>query len=109
MKNLSNSSLSWMKASGTATGYSKLYFHLCDETSVNNVNLDIQEIGAHTTFEDNNNLLIRSFGNQNIVLKPFEGRISYQTDRKFSVRKAYSLVMEKKKIHPYVILPYYIR
>ena len=82
---------------GTATGYSKLYFHLCDEASVNNVNLDIQEIGAHTTFEDNNNLLIRSFGNQNIVLKPFEGRISYQTDRKFSVRKAYSLVMEKKK------------
>ena len=54
-------------------------------------------MGAHTTFEDNNNLLIRSFGNQDIVLKPFEGRISYQTDRKFSVRKAYSLVMEKKK------------
>jgi len=85
---------------GTATGYSKLYFHLCDETSTNNVNLDIQEAGAHTTFEDNNNLIIRSFGNQDITLKPFEGRISYQTDRKYSVRKAYSLIMEKKKNAP---------
>lgn len=85
---------------GTATGYSKLYFHLCDETSTNNVILDTQEVGAHTIFGDNNNLLIRSFGNQNMTLKPFEGRISYQTDRKYSVRKAYSLIMEKKKNAP---------
>jgi len=84
---------------GTATGYAKLYFHLCDETSVNNVILDSQEAGAHTTFE-NNNLLIRSFGNQAITLKPFDGRISYQTDRKYSTRKAYSLVMKKQRSIP---------
>lgn len=81
---------------GTATGYSKLYFHVCDEKSTDNVLLDQLKTGAHTTFPDNNNLIIRSFGNQRIALKPFKGRISYQTDRKYEVRKAYSLIMEKK-------------
>ena len=85
---------------GTATGYAKLYFHLCDETSVNNVILDTQELGAHTTFGDNNNLFIRSFGSQNMTLKPFDGRISYQTDRKYEKRTAYSVVMKKNKNTP---------
>ena len=69
---------------GTATGYAKLYFHLCDGKSVDNVLLDKEEFGAHTTFDDSNNLLIvHSERRAGILsLKSFDGRISYQTDRK---------------------------
>lgn len=85
---------------GAATGFSKLYFHLCDEKSVSNVVLDSQNRGAYTTFNDKNNLMLRTFGNSSITLKHFEGRISYQTDRKFETRKAYSLVMKKNQNAP---------
>ena len=73
---------------GTATGYAKLYFHLCDGKSVDNVLLDKEEFGAHTTFDDSNNLLIRTFGeaSRNLIFKEFDGRISYQTDRKYEHR-----------------------
>ena len=67
---------------GTATGYAKLYFHLCDEKSVDNVLLDKEVFGAHTTFNGDNNLLVRTFGetNKNLIFKEFDGRISYQTE-----------------------------
>lgn len=82
---------------GTATGYAKLYFHLCDEKSVDNVLLDKEVFGAHTTFNGDNNLLVRTFGetNKNLIFKEFDGRISYQTDRKYEQRKSYAVVMRK--------------
>ena len=52
---------------GTATGYAKLYFHLCDEKSVDNVLLDKEVFGAHTTFNGDNNLLVRTFGEINLM------------------------------------------
>lgn len=87
---------------GTATGYAKLYFHLCDGKSVDNVLLDKEEFGAHTTFDDSNNLLIRTFGeaSRNLIFKEFDGRISYQTDRKYEHRKSYAVVMRKPDNNP---------
>ena len=87
---------------GTATGYAKLYFHLCDGKSVDNVLLDKEEFGAHTTFDDSNNLLIRTFGeaSRNLIFKEFGGRISYQTDRKYEHRKSYAVVMRKPDNNP---------
>lgn len=87
---------------GTATGYAKLYFHLCDGKSVDNVLLDKEEFGAHTTFDNSNNLLIRTFGeaSRNLIFKEFDGRISYQTDRKYEHRKSYAVVMRKPDNNP---------
>lgn len=85
---------------GTGSGYSKLYFHLCDEKSVANVILDMENNGAHTTFTDNNNLFIRSFGNTIITQNEVNGYIAYDTKGTYSPRKAYSLVMEKKTDKP---------
>lgn len=84
---------------GTATGYAKLYFHLCDEKSVDNVSLDEREMGAHTTFPDNNNLLVRTFGS-GLSFMEFDGRISYQTDRKYESRKSYAVAMQKPDGNP---------
>lgn len=85
---------------GTATGFSKLYFHLCDDKTKESVSLDTDNYGAHTTFGDNNNLFIRSFGNANITQNEVKGYISYDTKGIFLARKAYSLVMEKKVDRP---------
>lgn len=76
---------------GEATGTANLNFHLCEKES--DAIIDKAEQGAHTTFDDNN-LLIRSFGN-NITCKEIEGRIAYNTDQSYQTRKAYSLEMEK--------------
>lgn len=76
---------------GDATGTANLNFHLCEKES--DAAIDIAEKGAHTTF-DENNLLIRSFGD-NITCKEIEGRIAYDTDQSYQARKAYSLEMEK--------------
>ena len=35
-----------------------------------------------------------------MTLKPFDGRISYQTDRKYEKRTAYSVVMKKNRDTP---------
>ena len=85
---------------GTATGFSKLYFHLCDDKTEESVSLDTDNYGAHTTFDDNNNLFIRSFGNVNITQNEVKGYISYDTKGKFLARKAYSLVMKKTADRP---------
>lgn len=98
---------------GTATGYAKLYFHLCDEKSVDNVLLDKEVFGAHTTFNGDNNLLVRTFGetNKNLIFKEFDGRISYQTDRKYEQRKSYAVVMRKPDNSPvrYITVLYPVR
>lgn len=67
-----------------------------------NVLLDKEEFGAHTTFDDSNNLLIRTFGeaSRNLIFKEFGGRISYQTDRKYEHRKSYAVVMRKPDNNP---------
>ena len=85
---------------GNATGFSKLYFHLCDDKTAESVSLDIENHGAHTTFSDNNNLFIRSFGNADITQNEVKGYISYDTKGLFLPRKAYSLVMDKKENSP---------
>ena len=85
---------------GNATGFSKLYFHLCDDKTAESVSLDIENLGAHTTFSDNNNLFIRSFGNADITQNEVKGYISYDTKGLFLPRKAYSLVMDKKENSP---------
>ena len=55
-----------------------------------------------TTFDDSNNLLIRTFGeaSRNLIFKEFDGRISYQTDRKYEHRKSYAVVMRKPDNNP---------
>lgn len=78
----------------------KLYFHLCDDKTAESVSLDIENHGAHTTFSDNNNLFIRSFGNADITQNEVKGYISYDTKGLFLPRKAYSLVMDKKENSP---------
>lgn len=78
---------------GSATGTANLYFHLGEKD--NPVALDNTDKGAHTNFDDGNNLLVRSFGNADITYKTIEGRIAYKTDGTYDIRKAYSLNMEK--------------
>ena len=52
------------------------------------------KFGSHTAFSDKNNITVRSFANNTISTKPFEGKVSYnvQTQNK---RKSYSLDMVK--------------
>lgn len=78
---------------GNATGTINLNFNLC-EGKEDEVVLDLDKQGAHTAFSDNNNMLIRSFGNTELTSKAFEGKVSYEVD-KYTPRKAYSVDMEK--------------
>lgn len=78
---------------GNASGTINLNFNLC-EGKDNEVVLDLNQQGAHTAFADNNNLLIRTFGNTALTSHEFEGKVSYAVD-KYTPRKAYSVDMNK--------------
>ena len=95
---------------GTATGYAKLYFHLCDGKSVDNVLLDKEEFGAHTTFDNSNNLLIRTFGeaSRNLIFKEFDGRIPTKQTGNMNTESPMQLSCGNRTIIPYDILRYYI-
>ncbi len=78
---------------GQATGTVNLNFNLCEGTD-SEVVVDESKFGSHTAFSDKNNITVRSFANNTISTKPFEGKVSYnvQTQNK---RKSYSLDMVK--------------
>ncbi|WP_270540142.1 heparin-sulfate lyase HepC [Bacteroides zhangwenhongii] len=83
---------------GTATGTTKLYFHLGEQEA--DVDLDKESNGAHTKYNDGNNLVVRSFGSKEITSEEFEGRFATKTDQSFTARKAYSVNMEKDSDTP---------
>ncbi|EKJ92946.1 Heparin-sulfate lyase [Bacteroides finegoldii] len=82
---------------GTATGTANLNFHLCEKEA--DATVDVSENGAHTLFNDGNDLLVRSFGT-GITCKEKEGRFSVKNDRTYTTRKAYQLDMNKTADSP---------
>lgn len=61
---------------GSATGQVDLNFNLCEGTDAEVV-IDAADNGAHTAFSDNNNILVRSFGDVPLSTVPFAGKVSY--------------------------------
>jgi heparan-sulfate lyase len=77
---------------GTASGTVNLNFNLCE--GENEVVVSADKNGAHTNFADGNNMIMRTFGNENLTTLPFSGKVSYAPGIEFN-RKAYSVNMTK--------------
>lgn len=82
---------------GNATGTANLNFHIGQKES--DALIDEAAAGAHTVFNDGNDLLIRTFGNAAMTCKAVEGRFSVQNG-KTEKRKAYQLNMNKTAAAP---------
>lgn len=80
---------------GSAQGTINLSFNLCEGNN-REVIIDKDEKGAHTAFDDNNNIVVRTFGNKEILCSPFTGRTSYIVDGKYSTRQSYTIDMNKQ-------------
>ena len=82
---------------GEATGDLHLNFNLCENKD--NVVLDVEQKGAHTSFADNNNIVIRTFAedNNSITCQEKEGRFSFSSSANdgYKERIAYSIDMNK--------------
>ena len=82
---------------GEATGDLHLNFNLCENKD--NVVLDAEQKGAHTSFADNNNIVIRTFAedNNSITCQEKEGRFSFSSSANdgYKERIAYSIDMNK--------------
>jgi len=78
---------------GVKTDPILLHFNLCEGTSQEIV---IDTKGAHTNFNDENNLIIQTvWANNNIQVTPVTGQVSYNTISEFTFsRPAYSVCME---------------
>lgn len=87
------------EGTGTAEGTVNLNFNLL-EGNEKEVVIDQTLNGAHTDFADGNNLLVRTFSDSSVSCVPFEGRIAYAVDGKFSMRKAYSVDLTKTTASP---------
>lgn len=59
---------------GSAAGSANLSFNLCRYES--EVEYDANEMGAHTTFTDNN-IVVRTFTNETATFNEMEGRVAY--------------------------------
>ena len=72
-------------------------FNLCENKD--NVVLDAEQKGAHTSFADNNNIVIRTFAedNNSITCQEKEGRFSFSSSANdgYKERIAYSIDMNK--------------
>jgi len=83
------------EAYGTAAGKVRLHYQLCE----GDVKLNIAENKAFTQFDDNNNIVLKTFCNQSQQMEEQEGWISYKAKQK-SPRKAFSFVVDKKTTEP---------
>lgn len=81
------------EAIGDATGELSLNFNLC-EGGDSDVVLDLTNNGAHTAFADNNNMIVRTFGNASLSSKEFESKVSYAIGIA-TPRKAYAVTRTK--------------
>lgn len=82
---------------GEATGDLHLNFNLCENKD--NVVLDAEQKGAHTSFADNNNIVIRTFAedNNSITCQEKEGRFSFSSSANdgYKERITYSIDINK--------------
>lgn len=89
------------EAIGTTVNPLYLSFNLCPEEKAGDVVIDMEgELGCHTAFKDNNNILVRTFTEEGkaISVKTFEGRLSYDTsDKEYIKRPAYTIYYEGKQ------------
>lgn len=79
---------------GNASGTVNLNFNLL-EGNDSEVVVDQLANGAHTAFTDGNNLLVRTFSDSPLTCVPFESRVSYAVDGKYTTRRAYSVDIKK--------------
>lgn len=80
---------------GSATGSANLNFNLCRYES--EVEYDATEMGAHTTFTDDNNIIVRTFAESTPTFNEMEGRVSYVVKNDvFDKRKAYQIKADKE-------------
>ena len=78
---------------GSAAGSANLSFNLCRHES--EVEYDADEMGAHTTFNDNN-IIVRTFTEEPATFNEMEGRVAYVVKNDvFDKRKAYQIKMNK--------------
>jgi heparan-sulfate lyase len=93
------------EAIGEATGLIGLHFNLCEGL----VKMDTLLNQVETQFKDGNNMMLKTFCNQNQKMQEQEGWISYKAKEKFP-REAFSFDTEKKDTNPVryitVIMPY---
>lgn len=78
---------------GAAAGKVNLNFHLLPGSD-SEVVVDAAEHGAHTAFADGNNLLVRTFSEEELATTAREGRLSLKLDTEVA-RKAYQVDQEK--------------
>jgi heparan-sulfate lyase len=81
------------EATGAASGSVGLNWNLCENTSKGGVTFD-QPSGAHTTFNDNNNIIVKSLSPSALSFAEQEGRVSYDYNAYIS-RKAYRVCVDK--------------
>lgn len=79
---------------GSAAGSANLSFNLCRYES--EVEYDADKMGAHTTFTDNNNIVVRTFTEEAATFSEMEGRVAYVVKNNiFDKRKAYQVRINK--------------
>ena len=79
---------------GNATGSANLSFNLCKNE--NEVEYDADEMGAHTTFKDGNNIVVRTFPKTDFTFEPFTGRVAFSVKNDvFYTRKSYRIKKNK--------------
>lgn len=83
------------EAYGRAQGEVGIHYQMCE----GNINLDIPESTAASTFEDGNNVLVRCFSPQKIRMKEEEGWVSYAYRQK-ARRTAYAFSQTKDSQTP---------
>lgn len=79
---------------GSAEGVINLSFNLC-EGNDSEVVMDTEKNGVHTAFNNNNNIIVRTFANKEVTCSPFTGRIAYLVDGTYNERQSYTIDMSK--------------
>ncbi|WP_308755507.1 heparin-sulfate lyase HepC [uncultured Bacteroides sp.] len=86
---------------GNASGKIALSFNLCEGKNTE-VIVDDEAFGAHTAFNDNNNIIVRTFTESGIQLacEKFTGRVAYGwkggDDGEYNERNAYRITQQKQ-------------
>lgn len=79
------------EAIGPATGAIRLHYQLCQ----GDVKLNVAEKMAFTQFDDDNNIVLKTFSSHAQKMEEQQGWISYKAKEKFP-RKAFSFLVNKK-------------
>lgn len=80
---------------GEVTGFANLSFNLCRKTT--DVEYDSDKMGAHTTFPDGNNIVVRTFPVDDFTFESFTGRVAYDSKPAtgYDERKSYRVKKQK--------------